>query len=310
MRVRATASRVEVWAPAKLNLFLGIRGKRSDGYHEIETLMVPIALYDTLFISPTEPAEAKANIQLTVDSGELCSARNGNDSAPTSADNTIVRALYALRAILDDSSLQNRARQSVVVRLMKRIPVAAGLAGGSTDAAAALLGVAKLWGIAAEDRSLFDAACQVGSDIPFFLQSGAAICRGRGELVSPAPLPRLHFVVVKPNAGLATAEVYRKCQPDVETASVEDLVHALWNKDRNGVRRAMHNGLQAAAEQLSETVEEMHREFDKEDVIAHQLSGSGTSYFGVCGSAHSARKVAARLKARRVGRVFAVSSCL
>lgn len=322
MIVRAAASRVEVWAPAKLNLFLEILGKRSDGYHEICTLMVPVAIYDTLLISPTEPADARADIQLSITTGERTPPRSAEHSVPATDENTVVRAIRALQARCAELAaaktprleLSAAAGCSISAQLHKRIPAAAGLAGGSSDAAAAIVAMAHLWGLSPADPRLTQAAADVGSDIPFFLAGGAAVCRGRGEVVNPAPLPRLHFVIARPDEGLSTAAVYQACQPgeagQVAGRSVDHLVQALRTRAWSAVRTALYNGLQPAAESLSPAVVKLRDEFSRLDVICHQMSGSGTSYFGICASARQARQVAARLRSRRVGYVFAASSCL
>ena len=274
--------------------------------------MVPVALYDTLLISPTEPADSKADIQLTIDSGEFRSACN-EENLP-SAENTVVQAIKALRSQLRGQGTTNqgalaRDSQGIRVRLIKRIPVAAGLAGGSSDAAAALRGAAALWDAQVDDAELSAAAARVGSDVPFFLPGGAAICRGRGEETSPCALPRMHFVIVKPPDGLSTAKVYQACAASAPQFAVESLVEALRQGDWRRIRKALFNGLEHAAEQLCPAISELRAAFEQQNVIAHQMSGSGTSYFGICASARSARSVAARLRARNLGRVFAVSSC-
>ena len=152
--------------------------------------------------------------------------------------------------------------------------------------------------------------CLCGSDVPFFLANGPAVCRGRGERVEPVGcVGALHFVVVRPPAGLATAAVYGVCRPAAGPRRVEGLLEALsqGNMDRTG--RLLFNRLQPAAETLSPWIERLRRSFAAEDFIGHGMSGSGTSYFGVCRHASHARRVARRLQANGVGSVFAVRSC-
>ncbi|MGH7135416.1 MAG: 4-(cytidine 5'-diphospho)-2-C-methyl-D-erythritol kinase, partial [Pirellulales bacterium] len=143
--------------------------------------------------------------------------------------------------------------------------------------------------------------------IPFFLYGGPAVCRGRGELIEPVKgLGALHFVVVKPPAGLSTADVYRACSASAEPQRVGGLLAALREGSLFGAARCLHNALQAAAEKLSPWIARLSHEFGRLDFLGHRMSGSGTSYFGLCRHARHARRLAACLRARGVGRVYAV----
>ena len=169
MHVHRSASGIEVLAPAKLNLFLEVLAKRSDGFHEIETLMVPIGWYDIALISrPIRRRISLACEQVT----------QSSDPVPTGDDNLVVRAVKLLR---DRSGTSQGAR----LRLVKRIPAASGLAGGSSDAAAALVAANLGWQLNWPREQLASLAAELGSDVPFFLGRGPAICRGRGEIMEP-----------------------------------------------------------------------------------------------------------------------------
>jgi 4-diphosphocytidyl-2-C-methyl-D-erythritol kinase len=168
--------RVEILAPAKLNLGLEVIGRRDDGFHEIATIFVAIDLYDRLVFSPSN------DLELTCD-----------DDALTGRDNLAFRALQVLREETDH-------REGARIELSKRIPAAAGLGGGSSDAAAALIGGRDLWRTDVSEQRLHEIASRLGSDVPFFLRSGCAVGRGRGNILNPLPVPRgLWFVVVVPD---------------------------------------------------------------------------------------------------------------
>src|SRR5262249_20761994 len=189
MLITHCANDVVVWAPAKVNLYLEVLGKRADGYHEIETLMVSVSLYDTLVFKEDSPGQ----FVLRCNRPELS----------TGPDNLVTRAADLLRR-------HTGCTRGARVRLAKRIPLAAGLAGGSTDAAAALAGLTRLWHLGLPDEERAALGAQLGSDVAFFFATPAAWCTGRGERVLPTPLPgRLWFVLVCPPFGLSTAEVYR-----------------------------------------------------------------------------------------------------
>lgn len=292
MHVRSTDAGLEVLAPAKLNLFLEVLDKRSDGFHEIETLMYPIALFDTLAFQD----EPSGQIRLTCEQA----GGPGVDPLPEGGDNLVVRAVDLLRG---KTGLARGAR----IRLVKRIPLAAGLAGGSSDAAAALLAANRVWQLGLGRQELAQVAAELGSDIPFFLYGGPAVCRGRGEIIEPVSgLGCLHFVVARPPAGLSTADVYRGCRPSSEPRHVAGMVDSLRKGLLAAAAARLHNALQAAAERLSPWICRLSAEFGRLDFVGHRMSGSGTSYFGLCRHARHARRLAAVLRARGVGRVYAV----
>lgn len=301
MHVRRAGQHVEVLAPAKLNLFLEVMARRPDGFHEIETVMAPVALYDGL----TVRAEADAAIRLECEQLAVAAANSTteNQKVPTGPENLIVRALEALRK-------QAGITSGATVHLTKRIPLAAGMAGGSTDAAAALAAANEAWNLNWPAERLAEVAATLGSDIPFFFARTAALCTGRGERVEPLrELVPLDFVVVAPPAGLSTADVYRNCKPAAEPRRARDLIVAWKYGDKQAVGRLLHNRLQEPAEHLCDWIARLKAEFDRYDCLGHQMSGSGTSYFALCRDARHARRLSAAVAARGWGRVMTVRSC-
>ena len=299
MHVRSTGAGLEILAPAKLNLFLEVLDKRSDGFHEIETLMYPVALYDTLVFHDDPGGQS---LRLTCQRASLSPApgEGTSDTLPDGADNLVVRAVELVRQ-------RHGVTRGARLRLFKRIPLAAGLAGGSSDAAAALLAANRVWRLGLSRAELAALAAELGSDIPFFLHGGPAVCRGRGEIIERAEgLGSLHFVVARPPVGLSTADVYRACRPSAKPSRVAGLIDALRRGSLASAGGSLHNALQAAAETLSPWISRLSREFGQLDFLGHRMSGSGTSYFGLCRHARHARRLAACLRARGVGRVYAV----
>ena len=315
MNLRQSESKRIMHAPAKLNLFLDVFDRRSDGFHELETLMVPIRLCDSLALEPT-PTEANRAGDITFRL-HVCDRTVGTGDAfegvPAGSDNLVVRALELLR---QRSGSQLGAR----VDLVKRIPAAAGLGGGSSDAAAALELANRAWGIHWPQERLARLAAELGSDVPFFLSHGAAVCRGRGEIVERLPcVAPFHVVIVKPPVALATREVYDRldAHPPNETAQraegrkgrLEALARALRQGNLFGLDQWICNRLQAAAYALSPWIGRLRAEFAALDFLGHQLSGSGTAYFGVCRHAQHARRLASILKTRQLGLVYVTRSC-
>ena len=178
MIVRSTTGGVVILAPAKLNLFLEILGRRADGYHDLESLMLTVDLYDTL----TFADEPSGRITLRCD----------DPSLPTGSENLVVRAAEALRE-------SSGCGLGASIVLSKAIPAQAGLAGGSSDAAATLTGLDLLWDLRTPPGQLDALAGSIGSDVSFFRHGPSAVCRGRGEVVEPHPLPGpLALVLVCP----------------------------------------------------------------------------------------------------------------
>jgi len=306
MRVRRSAALTVVEAPAKLNLFFEVLARREDGYHEIETLMCPIDLFDTLsFKEDRNNGPIELRCQQTTSSASRPGAREPEtcDALPEGPENLAYRAVELLRR-------RAGVRRGAKMLLVKRIPTAAGLGGGSSDAAAALIAAEKSWGLGLSRTQLVELAAELGSDVPFFLAGGAAVCRGRGERLAPVPLPcRLHFVVVRPPVGLSTAAVYARCRPAQQPAHVEPLLSALHRASPNHIGRLLFNRLQPAAETLTPWIGRLSEQFARQAIPGHGMSGSGTAYFGLCRSAAHARRVARRIGSRVPGRVFAVQSC-
>jgi len=189
---RAGPSALVVAAPAKLNLFLEVVAKRPDGYHDLESLMVGIDLFDTLELHATASGEV-----------ELVCEPPGLSTGP---DNLVHKAANALKAHTGRGDL------SAHVRLTKRVPMQAGLGGGSSDAAAAIAGLNEIWKLGLTRETLHAIAASVGSDVAFFHSLPAAWCTGRGEVTAPEPAPAngFDFVLVCPAVGLATAGVFKR----------------------------------------------------------------------------------------------------
>lgn len=291
-------------APAKLNLCLEVLGKQSDGFHQLRTLMAAIGLRDTIEVTATGPDEP---IRL-----EVLGHTRHTAGVPTDGRNLVVRALELLR---EESGVKNGAD----VRLVKRIPNQAGLGGGSSDAAAALLVACRVWELDWSRERKIEIGSRLGSDVPFFVGAigdrswRAAVASGRGEQIHPSPFSAgLPVVVVKPYAGLATAAVYQACQPvDYAPADGPDrtanATTALAVGDLRQMAAWMTNSLQHAALRLAPWLEGVRRAFDRCGCTTHQLSGSGSAYFGLFPTMGQARRAAERLRALRVGQALATT---
>lgn len=285
-----------VHTPAKLNLILHILGRRQDGFHDLETLMVSIRLYDTIHFESTESSEIELICRSLPPAGEMLS---------TGPENLIQRAAAIL---LKAAQLSRGAR----VMLWKRIPMEAGLGGGSSDAAATLIALNQLWNLKLGLPRLHELAAELGSDVNFFLNSvPASVCAGRGERTKPVMLTRpLHFVVVKPPTGLSTGHVFREWKP-ADSSPVTDV--QAWTSRRfarslDETRRALFNDLEIPARRLNPEVDRLLQILSRQEFVWSGMTGSGSACFGLCRTARQARGIAGRLRLLRVGQVFSVST--
>jgi 4-diphosphocytidyl-2-C-methyl-D-erythritol kinase len=284
---------VVVWAPAKVNLYLEVLGKRPDGYHEIATLMVAVSLYDTLELKE----ETSGTVVLHSDHPTLS----------TGPENLVCRAADLLRR-------RTGCPRGATVRLRKRIPLAAGLAGGSTDAAGTLAGLNRLWRLRLSPAELAALGAELGSDVPFFFATPAAWCTGRGERVERLPFSRAFWlVVVCPNVGLSTAEVYRHVTLPAAPATGEEIRRAVQDGRVDDIARRLHNRLEEAAQKLCPAVALWRQRLDRLGPAGRLMSGSGTSLFALCRDRPEALRLARQLRQGaekgKCPNVFLVRSC-
>ena len=281
-------------APAKLNLFLEVLRKRSDGYHDLESLMVAVDLFDTLEVRPATAGV----ISLTCDPPGLSPG----------PDNLVVKAAMVLRDHVKRPDL------GASLRLTKRIPTQAGLGGGSSDAAVTLLVLNEIWKLALTRDELAGMGAAIGSDVPFFLTPPAAWCTGLGEVVAAESIGRpLDFVLACPPVGLKTADVYRTVAVPAKPVNGENVRAAVRAGDPAAVGRAMFNRLEEPAFALAPQVKQTRDRLAALGGFGARMTGSGSAVFAVCRSKEEANRVAVALRDSRPldeaeSRVFVVRS--
>jgi len=299
---------VSVHAPAKLNLSLAVLARRADGFHEIESLMVPVTLHDTLRVQVSEVPGIRLRVRF---GGRLATAAGSPlaHDVPSDATNLVVRAaqLLAVEAGLADSSAAI-AVPGLDIDLVKRIPSGSGLGGGSSDAAAVLVAAAEAWGLDVPLDRLAAIGATIGSDVPVFFAGGAAIAGGRGERIeSVAGIPPLHAVIARPTTGLSTAAVYAQCTPDATCRGMaRRLAIALAAGKFRGAQPLMHNSLETPARSMCPEVDRLLEEFARAGAAHPMLTGSGSACFALMRSSVEARRVAARLEMAGWPGVFTV----
>lgn len=263
----------KLFAPAKINLTLDILGKRSDGYHEIDTIMQTIALGDTVQF------QESPQIEIETDHPQV----------------PLGRANIALRAAELISRYAGITR-GVKICIYKRIPIAAGLAGGSTDAAAVLRGLNKMWGLALSEQTMVELAAQLGSDVAFCLRGGTALGKGRGEqLQSLPPLPQMGVIIVKMPFAVSTKDVYQQYRPVPETkTTTAAMIQAVRSGNRRAVLAALSNMLEQVTINLHPEIAEAKERLLEAGAGGVLMSGSGPTVFGLTETREEAQEVARR----------------
>lgn len=269
-------------APAKVNLFLELLDKRPDGYHDLQTLLLPVDLYDTLEIQPRDDGE----LVLSCDTPGI----------PTDSKNLVWKAADVFRK-------ENNFAGGVSIHLTKRIPHEAGLGGGSSDAASTLLALHSIWNWHHSISELAVIAAKIGSDIPAFLHPGPTWCTGRGEIAEAIPCAfQMNLVIVKPPFGLSTAEVYRNVKLPPAPTPGDAMRAALARGDLVALGRLMHNRLQPAAFALQPSANMVWEALLVQSPLGAMLSGSGSSVFALARDRADAERIA-----REAGRVLETS---
>ena len=275
---------VRVRVPAKINLHLAVGAVRPDGYHEVTTVYHAISIHDEV--------SARRGDQLT-----LTMEGEGAGVLPLDESNLVLRAA---RALAGHTGVPPRAR----LHLRKQIPVAGGLAGGSADAAAALVACDALWGTGLSRDELAQIAATVGSDVPFLIHGGTALGTGRGEAVSPvlARASAWHWVVAVADGGLSTPAVYEELdrlrtigRADPPLSAPDDLLAALRQRDPAVLAAALANDMQAAALSLRPALAGTLAAGQKAGALAAMVSGSGPTCVFLARDAGHASALAAEL---------------
>lgn len=257
---------VEIQANAKVNLALDVLREREDGYHEIDTIMQEISLHDTLTIE-----KGRGGFVLACDEPKL----RLDDS------NLVYKAWNALRDRVEDPS--------VIIEIEKQIPIAAGLAGGSADAAATLCGLNELWGLELSQEELENIAAAIDSDSSFFIRGGTQRAQGRGEILTP--LPSFYgrpLLLINTGDTLSTRSVYEKTRVNGKIP-VSELIDYL-GMERTKAYSLMQNQLENASFEILPKLKEIKMELQKTGALVSMMSGSGPTIFAIYESMDEAEK--------------------
>lgn len=263
-------------AYAKVNLGLSVLRRRDDGYHEVETVLHTIGLHDEITLR-----EIGEGVKVVADS----------EAVPTGPDSLIYRAAAILRE-------EHKVQRPVEIEIKKRIPIAAGLGGGSADAAVTLMGLCQMWKLRIDGRTLLALAGRLGSDVPFFLGGGAAVARGRGERVQPLPpLPATWVVLARPRFPVLTEWAYQQIRPNeiVRRPDITRLIDAVSHRDVPAVGRLLANVFEEVIAARHPVVTEIKAQILRGEAYGAAMSGTGPSVFGLMANEAAARRVAETL---------------
>lgn len=266
-------------APAKINLYLEIKAKRPDGYHDIESVMQTVDLFDTLTVTGREGHGGSITIECI------------NKAVPCDESNLCHRAA---RAFFDSAAIDD---YDIAISIDKRIPMAAGLGGGSSDAAAVLLALNELYGTLFTTEHLCDIGAKIGADVPFCIVQGISITRGIGDVFLPCePLPDCFFVIACAGEGVSTPWAYKRLDEMYDFASrkvsADRLATAILSRDIANIASAMTNIFESAVLPERETARFIRDTLDSFGAKKAMMSGSGPSVFGIFSDEAAAEKAA------------------
>ena len=276
---------LKLQAFAKINLALDVLYKRQDGYHQVAMIMQSISLSDTLTLS-----RQPGGITLSANLPEL----------ETDDRNLVYRAASLLKETYG-------LNQGVHIHIDKDIPVAAGLAGGSSDAAAALKGLNQLWGLGLTLDELAGLGAKLGSDVPYCLYGGTMLAEGRGELLTPLPaLPECWVVLAKPSAHVSTAWVYTNYRndPSAVKPDLNGMRRSLQEQDLTGVASKLGNVLERVTIPAYPEISRLKTKMLEHGALASLMSGSGPTVFGLADSQKKARAIADEMEADANARII------
>lgn len=269
---------ISLQANAKINLGLDVLRKREDGYHEVKMIMQSISLSDTLVLSRC-PGGA---IRLEADQG------NAHPLVPMDENNLIYKAIRLLKE-------EFQIQEGVKAVLTKKIPVAAGMAGGSTDAAAALKGMNRLFSLGLSEEELCKRGVELGADIPYCIMGGTALSEGIGEKLTSLPaMPDCRILIAKPSVHVSTAFVYGnlKVQELTDHPDIDGMMEAIYGHDLLGITRRLENVLESVTIPAYPVIMEIKDKMMEGGALGSLMSGSGPTVFGIFEQEESAEQIA------------------
>ena len=281
---------ISLKALAKINLGLDVVRRREDGYHEVRMIMQTIQLYDRLDIKRTQ----EPGIQIQTNLSFL----------PVNENNLIYKAA---KLLMDEFSITD----GVSVKLDKRIPVAAGMAGGSTDAAAMLIGVNRLFSLGLTKKQLMERGVQIGADVPYCIMRGTALAEGIGEALSPLPpMIKCPVLIAKPSISVSTKFVYQNLKLDDTTIhpDIDRLIDDIKAKSLHDIAAHMGNVLETVTIPSYPVIDEIKKHMLSNGAVGAMMSGSGPTVFGLFDDEDTAKKAYKAMRSSHLARQVYLTS--
>ena len=277
-------------AYAKINIGLDVLRRRADGYHEVKMIMQTVDIYDELVLERRK----EPGIELRMDNSDL----------PSGGDNLICRAADLLFR-------EKKITEGVNISLTKRIPIAAGMAGGSADAAAALRGLNELFDMGYSLKELQALGVGLGADIPYCLAGGTMLSEGIGEILTPLPAPpEAHLVIAKPDINVSTAFVYGNLHADrlAWHPDIDGMIAALQQGEMDGITERLGNVLETVTVREYPVIEQIKELLRSQGAQNALMSGSGPTVFGIFKEKETARRAAQTVEQRQLAKQIFVTT--
>lgn len=275
---------VRMKAMAKINLGLDVVRRREDGYHEVRMIMQTIRMYDQIRIRAISDQGIKVRTNLSY--------------LPCNEDNLVYKAA---KLLMDEFGTE----EGVSIELKKYIPVAAGMAGGSSDAAAVMVGVNRMFGLGLTKAALMERAVKIGADVPYCIMRGTVLAEGIGEKLTPlAPMPRCYVLIAKPGIHVSTRFVYGNLKVDevTEHPDIDAQMAAIKAGDLQETARLMGNVLETVTIGAYPVIEEIKQYMILHGALGAMMSGSGPTVFGLFDNEKTAKKAYEKLKRERMAK--------
>lgn len=282
--------KIKLKALGKINLGLDVLGKRPNGYHDVRMVMQTVYLYDQILLEKTD----KEGISLETNLFYL----------PVNENNLAYRAT---KMLIDEFAI----KEGVHISLEKHIPVAAGMAGGSSNAAAVLYGMNRLFQLGLTDQELMDRGVQLGADVPYCIMRGTVLAEGIGEKLTPLPaMPKCHVLLAKPPISVSTQKVYEKldAQKVTKHPDIDGILLGLQTGDLKKITSSMGNVLENVTITEYPQIERIKDVMKEEGALNAMMSGSGPTVFGIYDDKMLARRAAARIREEQLAKQVHVTT--
>ena len=284
--------KIQLKALAKINLGLDVLRRREDGYHEVKMIMQTIGLHDDLEIRKTKTPgiQVKTNLYYL----------------PTNENNLVYKAA---KLLMDEFQIQD----GVSIQLKKRIPVAAGMAGGSSDGAAVLWGINQMYGLGLSMQALMERGVRLGADVPYCIQRGTALAEGIGEKLSVLPpMPKCTILIAKPGISVSTKCVYENLHANdlkpEQHPDVDSMIEAMRQKDLGLLCSRMGNVLETVTIPAYPVIDEIKRTMMDNGAIGSMMSGSGPTVFGIFDSPAAAKQAMKAVRAAKLAKQICLTT--